>query len=103
MVMFRLYLKITGLTQEERYILIKKIELILSQISPVNEKDLDYSVLKHSPNWIELNTIIDDPEKAWDCYRLLTALDFKHEPDTYYKIYEDVHMTLNLEVTKEWV
>jgi len=96
----RLYLKITGLTQEEQYTLLKKIDLIKHHVDP--NLEVSSSCLKHSPNWIEIDYEIWDMDKSFELFRCLEALDFKHEHDDYYEIYEDVHFHLSLEYTKVW-
>lgn len=95
-----LKLYITGLTQEEQYVLLKKIELIKHHVYP--ELEVNSSVLKHSPNWIRINQEINDMDKCLELFKCLEALDFKHEPDEYYEIYEHVHMTLAIEYSHEW-
>lgn len=93
-------LKINGLTIEEKEILLKKIDLIKDNIYP--ELNVDYSMLKHSPNWISIKNEIDDYAVAFELFRLLSNLDFPHKHDDYYEIYENVHMNMSLNFTNEW-
>lgn len=94
----KLYIK--GLTREEQYEIVKKIEIIQHHIYP--ELDVSYSFLKRNPNTISINQEIPDEEVAFDVFKCLKAINFKHEHDEYYGIYEDVHMELSLEFTNKW-
>ena len=95
-----LKLYIRGLTQEEQYTLLKKIEIIQHHIYP--ELVVDYSYLKRHPNTISIDQEIHDEDKACELFRCLKSLDFKHEHDDYYEIYEDVEFDLDLSYHKVW-
>ena len=97
----KLILRIDGLTIEERDILLKKIDLIIHYIHKPLQKDLEYSLLKHSPNWISIESELKE-DKAFTLFKLFKELTFPHKHDDYYEIYEDPHMTLTLEYTYKW-
>lgn len=98
----KLLLKIEDLTIEEQEILLKKIDLIIHHIYKPLEKDLDYSILKHSPNWIRIESDLKE-DKAFSLFKLFKELTFPHKHDDYYQIYEDPRLTLSLEYTREWM
>lgn len=92
---------ISGLTIEEQDILLTKIDLILHNVSKPLKEQLDYSLLKHSPNWIRLDVNVS-VDKAFTLYRLFKELNFPHKHDDYYHIYEDPVMNLSLEYKRVW-
>lgn len=98
--MYNLILNIEGLTIEEREVLLKKIEIIKYNI--LKEMNVEYSMLKHSPNWIRIDEDIKDMEKALLLFKLLSNLNMTHEYDEYYEIYETPKMDLKLIYKKEW-
>lgn len=95
-----LKLDITGLTIVERDTLLRKIDLIKHHVYP--ELDVDWSVLKHSPNCIRIRQEINDVDKCFELFKCLEALDFKHEHDEDYEIYGDVHMALAIVYGHVW-
>lgn len=98
--MFHLILEIEGLTQLEQDELLKKIEIIKYNI--YKNLKVERSVLKHSPNWIKIDEDIEDMEKAFMLFKLLSNLNIKHEHDEYYGIYETPEMNVELNYNLIW-
>lgn len=96
--MYTLKLEIRELTIEDKETLLAKIDLIIHHVKPSLKDDLDYSMLKHSPNWISLHTSNLELEEAFELYKLLSqGLNFTHKDDDWYEVYTHPHMELVLE------
>ena len=95
-----LKLYITGLTIPEREEVLKQLNLIRDKVYP--ELDIDYSLLKHSPNSIIINQEIEDIGKAAFLLECIQSLHINHMHDDYYGIYEDVKLHASLEYDREW-
>ena len=93
-------LEITGLTVYERDSLLKQLKLIKDKV--YNDLKVDYSLLTHSPNWINVEQEIETTEKAFFLMECFQRLHIKHENDLYYEIYEDVDLKATVEYTKKW-
>ncbi len=93
--------EVHGLTVEEQDILLRKIDLILHNTNKSLKDKVDYSLLKHSPNWIRLNVDLPD-EKALTLYRFFKELNFTHKHDDYYNVYESPVMNISLNYNRVW-
>ena len=95
-----LKLKITGLTITEKEDLLRQLEIIKHNVYP--DLRVSYSILKHSPNWIEVDQDVEDTEKATFLLKCFQQLHINHKPDTYYDIDENVQLQVSIEHNRIW-
>ena len=86
---YKLHYMIDGLTEEEKYQVIKRIGLIKDHIYP--ELDIDYSCL-HRENRVWIDQEISDKDKAFELFRLLSTVKVDKAYDDWYETGVDSHM-----------
>ena len=90
---YRLYFSFDGLTEEEQYQVLKKVELIKDHVYPM--LDIRSSCL-HRENYVGIDQEIVDDDTALELFRLLSNVKVDKAYDDWYETGVDSHVECSL-------